>query len=208
MLISTAQSRAIGRRILALEPKFEEVVTAYGPCPIGTTKPRRSAFDALASSILSQQLSTKAAATITGRVAQLSGGKLDPEGIARLSIPKLRSAGCSNTKARSILELAEAVVTKEISFRSLQSKSDQEIIATLTPLYGIGEWTVQMFLIFQLNRLDVWPVADLGVRRGWEKALRLRVEISPNELATSGERFSPHRSHLAWYCWRAHSLYS
>jgi DNA-3-methyladenine glycosylase II len=79
---------------------------------------------------------------------------------------------------------------------------------TLLPLFGIGKWTVEMFLIFQLGRLDIWPVGDLGVRRGWEKLFNLQEEIEVSNLLKAGEKFVPYRSHLAWYCWRAHSLYS
>lgn len=208
MLITATKSRAIGREIARIEPKFAEVVSAFSPCPIGTRRPKESAFSSLAGSILSQQLSTKAAETITARVATLAGGKIDPTSISRLSITKLRSAGCSNTKARSIIELASAVTTGELSLRSLHTKSDEEVVELLLPFHGIGRWTVEMFLIFQLNRLDVWPVGDLGVRRGWEKVHRLNTEISPASLDTRGAVFAPYRSHLAWYCWRAHSLYA
>lgn len=208
MLITQAKSRAIARKIVALEPRFTEVVTEFAPCPIGTAKPRESGFQSLASSILSQQLSTTAAATIIRRVSLLSGGKLQAEVIAELSVTQLRSAGCSNTKARAVIELAQAAASGELSFRSLSNKSDEEIIAILTPYHGIGRWTVEMFLIFQLGRLDVWPVGDLGVRRGWEKVFRMKSEITPMQLSELGARFAPHRSHLAWYCWRAHSLYS
>jgi DNA-3-methyladenine glycosylase II len=78
----------------------------------------------------------------------------------------------------------------------------------LLPLFGVGKWTVEMFLIFQLGRLDIWPVGDLGVRRGWEKLFRMPDEIEINALIKAGEKFAPYRSHLAWYCWRAHSIYS
>ena len=78
----------------------------------------------------------------------------------------------------------------------------------LLPLFGVGKWTVEMFLIFQLGRLDIWPVGDLGVRRGWEKLFQMPEEIEIAALNEAGEKFAPYRSHLAWYCWRAHSLYS
>jgi DNA-3-methyladenine glycosylase II len=208
MLITLAKSRSIGRLIAEQEPRFKEVIAAHSPCPIGTQRPRQSAFAALATSILSQQLSTKAAATITRRVEVLAGGRLEPTAISKLSTSKLRGAGCSNTKARSILELAEAVTSGQLSLRSLHTLSDEMVIEKLTPFHGIGKWTVEMFLIFQLNRLDIWPVGDLGVRRGWEKVQKLNVEITISELSEAGAPFAPYRSHLAWYCWRAHSLYA
>jgi DNA-3-methyladenine glycosylase II len=86
---------------------------------------------------------------------------------------------------------------------SLHRLDDEEIREQLLPLFGIGVWTVEMFLMFQLGRQDVWPVGDLGVRRGWEKVHRMRGEIKPAELIKLGEIYRPYRSHLAWYCWRA-----
>lgn len=87
--------------------------------------------------------------------------------------------------------------------RSLHLMDDDAIMSHLLPLYGIGKWTVEMFLMFQLDRPDVWPVGDLGVRRGWEKIHRMRVEIQPKKLQSLGEIYAPYRSHVAWYCWRA-----
>ena len=89
-------------------------------------------------------------------------------------------------------------------FRSLHTiTSDEEIFSQLTNLWGIGPWTVDMFMMFQLGRLDIWPTGDLGVRRGYEKIYGLREEITPAELAKKGEKFRPYRSVVAWYCWRA-----
>ena len=204
---NAANSQAIARRIVRIEPKFREVVSKFGPSPIGVKPPRSSNFQALAESILGQQLSVKAAATITERVMRVSGGKLDPVRIAELTPGKLRSAGCSAAKTRAILELAQVVANGELRIRSLGKKSDAEIMDALLPLYGIGRWTVEMFLIFQLGRHDVWPTGDLGVRRGWEKLHKMKHEIEVSELEERGAKFAPHRSHLAWYCWRAHSLY-
>lgn len=207
-VISLAKSRSIGRRIVQLEPRFDEVVSKFSPCPIGTKRPRSSNFQSLAESILSQQLSTKAAATIIARVTGLSAGKLDPVFLARTPISALRRAGCSESKSRAIKELATAVADGELPIRSISRKSDEEILKTLLPYHGIGRWTVEMFLIFQLGRLDIWPTGDLGVRRGWEKVHSLKSDIEITELEVAGTRFAPYRSHLAWYCWRAHSIYS
>jgi DNA-3-methyladenine glycosylase II len=120
----------------------------------------------------------------------------------------LRRAGCSENKAKALKALAESANSGEVQLRSLSSKSDSEIMELLLPLFGVGKWTVEMFLIFQLGRLDIWPVGDLGVRRGWEKLFRMPDEIEINALIKAGEKFAPYRSHLAWYCWRAHSIYS
>lgn len=204
---TTENSQAIARRIVRIEPKFREVVTKFGPAPIGARPSRISNFQALAESILGQQLSVKAAATITERVIQAAGGRMDPAGIAKLTPSRLRSAGCSAAKARAISELAQVVADGDLPIRSLNKKSDEAIMELLLPLYGVGRWTVEMFLIFQLGRSDVWPTGDLGVRRGWEKLYKMKREVEIDELERLGAKFAPHRSHLAWYCWRAHSLY-
>lgn len=178
-----------------------------GVCTIGSqsssSKRKASNFATLASSILSQQLSTKAAATIIKRVEALSGGRLNPQVLSSISTEKLRAAGCSSSKARAIQELALADVNKLVPMRSLHLMDDEAIMNHLLPLYGIGKWTVEMFLMFQLDRPDVWPVGDLGVRRGWEKIHRMKSEIDPKKLHNLGEIYSPYRSHVAWYCWRA-----
>ena len=206
MVITEARSRAIGRRISSLDRRFATVVAQCGPCPIGTVRPRSSNFESLARSILSQQLSTKAAETISSRVAELAGGRLEPTAIGRLSKAKLRAAGCSSSKARSLLELAEVINSGDLPVRRLSRMSDIEIEAALLPIHGIGRWTIEMFMMFQLGRQDVWPVGDLGVRRGWERIHRLSDEISLSELGKKGAKFAPYRSHLAWYCWRALDL--
>lgn len=191
----------IAREIIRIEPRFASIIERSGHCPIGTTPRKVSNFRSLTSSIISQQLSTKAASTIIDRVETLSGG-ITPARIERIPTSKLRSAGLSGAKARAIKELASA--DSEVRFSRLHLLDDDEaIFDRLLPLFGIGNWTVEMFLIFQVGRLDVWPVGDLGVRRGWERVHRMKSEISPADLMKKGERFRPFRSHLAWYCWRA-----
>ena len=207
MRLKYENSQAIARRIVRIEPRFREVVSRFGPSPIGLKPSRESNFEALAGSILGQQLSIKAAATITSRVSELSGGRLSPKDVTRLNLTKLRKAGCSEAKARALLELAHAASSGELQLRSLSRKSDSEIMDALLPLFGIGRWTVEMFLIFQLGRQDIWPTGDLGVRRGWEKVHQMKREIEISELERAGLKFAPYRSHLAWYCWRAHSIY-
>jgi len=194
-------SAKIAREIIEREPRFAPIIERSGLSPIGSGQRRESNFRSLATSIISQQLSGKAAATIIGRVDAITGG-ITPRRINETSIAKLRSAGLSGSKARAISELAEA--ESEIRFSRLHLiEDDEEIYRRLLPLFGVGRWTVEMFLIFQLGRIDIWPTGDLGVRRGWEKVHRLRSEISPQELERKGEKFRPYRSHLAWYCWRA-----
>jgi len=198
--LSRNESEEIAERIVLLEPRFKEVVAQFGPCPIGATPSRD------VESIIGQQLSIKAADTIIKRVKKLGGGKLVPKILGEIPAIKLCGAGCSEHKTRAVRELSKAVTSGQLNLRSIRSKSEEEIFELLLPLHGIGKWTVEMFLIFQLGRIDIWPVGDLGVRRGWEKVHRLKEEINPSELVKAGEKFRPFRSHLAWYCWRAHSI--
>ena len=202
-----AEARKAARYIISINPRFDLVIKSSGFCTIGSRPGKRRAgesnFASLASSILSQQLSTKAAATIISRVEILSGGTLNPERISELKKSELRRAGCSEAKTRAITELAHSTVSREIPMSSLHRLTDEEIMEHLLPLFGIGRWTVEMFLMFQLGRPDIWPVGDLGVRRGWEKIHRMRTEIEPQVLAKIGRKYAPYRSHVAWYCWRA-----
>ncbi len=210
MEISLAQSKTAARKIISLNPHFEIVIERSGFCTIGvkekSPRVRESNFSSLASSILSQQLSTKAAATIITRVEALCGGSLRAEKITELKNAELRSAGCSESKARAIRELAEASIDGTIPMKNLHRLTDEEILEHLLPQFGIGRWTVEMFLMFQLGRQDVWPVGDLGVRRGWERIHKLRNEIEPKKLEKLGAEYSPYRSHVAWYCWRANEV--
>lgn len=208
----TPSAKKIAERIVEINPKFLPVIQAAGYCTLGAAnsvsgnRKKESNFSSLASSILSQQLSTKAAATIINRVKQICGGNLNAEKLAGLSNSQLRAAGCSEAKARAIRELALAAKSNQLPMRSLHLRSDEDIMNTLLPLFGVGQWTVEMFLMFQLGRVDIWPVGDLGVRRGWERVHRLRTEISPQQLMKKGEIYAPYRSHLAWYCWRANEV--
>ena len=205
--ISSRKSKEIAKLIVSIEPRFTEVVAEFGPCPIGVSPSKVTNFAALVESILGQQLSIKAADKIIGRVKKLCNGKITPKVLGLIPTTRLREAGCSSHKARAVQELAIAVNSGELNLRSIGSKSEEEIFQMLIPMHGVGRWTVDMFLIFQLGRVDIWPVGDLGVRRGWEKVHRINGEINPTDLLKAGKKFRPYRSHLAWYCWRAHSIY-
>jgi hypothetical protein len=116
----------------------------------------------------------------------------------------LREDGVSGAKAKTILGLGNPALNGEVKINDLHLIDDDQLIyKQLTSLWGIGPWTVDMFLMFQLGRLNVWPTGDLGVRRGWEKIHKLKEEIEPKKLEIRGEKFHPHRSVVAWYCWRA-----
>ena len=203
--LTPSQARKIARTIVAQDPSFEEVVKNSSLCPIGIESNNEPHFYSLATSILSQQLSTKAASTIIQRVETAAGG-ITPKKIASMKESQLRAAGASGAKVRSITELSETFLDRKSPVHRLRTLNDEEIEDALLPLFGIGRWTIEMFLMFKLGRIDVWPVGDLGVRRGWEKIHRMRSEITPKKLDLLGEKFSPYRSHVAWYCWRGTEL--
>jgi len=180
------------------------VIEAHALCTIGRNPKPVNHFESLVESVISQQLAVKAADTIFGRVKKAAGGRIIPSRIAALTEVEMREAGVSGAKFKTIQGLASASINKEINFNKLHEiESDEEIFTQLTSLWGIGPWTVDMFMMHQLGRLNIWPTGDLGVRRGWEKIYKLPEEISPKALDVKGEKFRPYRSVVAWYCWRA-----
>jgi DNA-3-methyladenine glycosylase II len=163
-------------------------------------------FDALAESITYQQLSGKAAATIWKRVRALYPRKkyLDPQAVLETPDQKLRLAGLSRNKLAAIKDLAAKTIDGTVpSARALAKMSDDEIIARLITVRGIGRWTVEMLLLFDLGRPDVWPVDDYGVRKGFAKTFAKRKLPKPKQLMKLGEKWRPYRSVAAWYFWRA-----
>jgi DNA-3-methyladenine glycosylase II len=163
-------------------------------------------FDALAESIAYQQLSGKAAATIFGRVRALYPKRkwLDPKKLLATPDEKLRAAGLSRAKTAALKDLAAKTIDGTVpSGRALIPMSDDEIIARLTTVRGIGRWTVEMLLLFDLGRPDVWPVDDYGVRKGFAKTFGKRKLPTPKQLMKFGEKWRPYRSVAAWYFWRA-----
>jgi DNA-3-methyladenine glycosylase II len=171
-------------------------------------KPRPSMrpFNALAESIAYQQLSGKAAATIWKRVCALYPGKkyLDPKLVLATPDEKLRGAGLSHSKVAALKDLAAKTVDGTVpSARKLANMSDEEIIARLVTVRGVGCWTAEMLLLFDLGRPDVWPVHDYGVRKGFAKVFGKRKLPTPKQLLKLGEKWRPYRSMAAWYFWRA-----
>ena len=196
--------RAIVKDLSDRDRRFAKVISAHPLCTIGQNQNPVSHFESLVESVVSQQLAVKAADVIFGRVKTLAKGRVTPSRIAAISEADMRQAGLSAAKFKTIQGLADAAESKRIKINKLHEiEDDQEIFDQLTSLWGIGPWTVDMFMMFQLGRLDVWPTGDLGVRRGWEKIHALKEEIEPKALEKKGEKFRPYRSVIAWYCWRA-----
>jgi DNA-3-methyladenine glycosylase II len=171
--------------------------------PFRLPRATKDHFAALAESILYQQLAGAAAAAIHRRFVALFDGDLSPEAVLALRPKKLRAAGLSGSKVASIQDLAAKVADGTVPLHRIGRLPDEEIITQLSVVRGIGRWTAEMFLIFQLRRLDVWPVEDYGIRKGYSLAYGLRNLLTPKQLQVKGERFRPYRTVAAWYCWRA-----
>jgi DNA-3-methyladenine glycosylase II len=201
-------THAAAARILAeRDPVIARLLAETGPPRLA--RPTETHFAALVRAIVYQQLAGRAAAAIHGRLIDALGGEAEPERLIALSDEALRAAGLSRNKMASLRDLAAKVLagTVVLAPRGLARESDDEIVARLSAVRGIGAWTAEMFLFFQLRRLDVWPVGDLGVRRGYGLAWQV-PEPTARELEPLGDRFRPYRSVAAWYCWRAAELYA
>jgi DNA-3-methyladenine glycosylase II len=201
-------SYAEAARILATrDPVLAELIDQAGPIRIGRSK--TPPFPALVEAIVYQQLAGAAARAIHGRLVAALGGRVEPEPLLGLSDETLRTVGLSGAKVRSLRDLATKVLdgTVDLEPRRLSRQSDAEVIARLSTVRGIGPWTAEMFLMFQLRRLDVWPVGDLGVRQGYGLAWKIPTPTA-RELEPLGDPFRPYRTVLAWYCWRAAELYA
>ena len=201
------------------DPALRRHIDTVGPCTLTPTPDSgpHTLFDRLASSILSQQLSVKAAATIAGRLRDRAGASasasasartprlpLDPDRVAALSDEELRACGISRPKVAALRDLADAVHSGRIpTLSELRGYDDDAVIASLTTVRGIGRWTAEMQLIFLLDRPDVFPLADVGVRRGFERVLDLDTKATPSEMLEHSRAWAPYRSVASWYLWRA-----
>lgn len=162
-------------------------------------------FGTLARAIVFQQLAGAAARAIFDRVVVAAGGTLTPQALAAAPDAKLRAAGLSANKLLSLRDLSSKVLDGTVDLHETSKRSDDEIVAELVGVRGIGKWTAEMYLMFELRRLDVWPIDDLGVRQGYGLIWRIEPP-SPKELQPLGERFRPYRSVVARYCWEAVAL--
>src|SRR3981189_1221984 len=192
------------RHLSATDARMTELIARsrrYNIAPSLVTRP----FDALAESIAYQQLSGKAAATIWGRVRALYPKKkyLDPKLVLATPDRKLRAAGLSRSKVAALKDLAAKTIDGTVpTARALAKMPDEEINERLITVRGIGRWTVEMLLLFDLGRPDVWPVDDYGVRKGFAKTFGRRKLPTPKQLLKLGNKWKPYRSAAAWYFWR------
>lgn len=201
-------SHAAAARILAARDPVVARLVAEAGLP-RLRRPQASHFASLIQAIVYQQLAGAAAAAIHRRLITALNSDVKPEALIALSDEALRAVGLSANKAASLRDLATKMLdgTVVLSPRGLSRQSDEEVIARLSAVRGIGPWTAEMFLLFQLRRLDVWPTGDLGVRRGYGLAWKVPMP-SARALQPLGDRYRPYRSVAAWYCWRAAELYA
>jgi len=186
-----------------VDPYLAKVIQVY-PSPDFT--PHTNYYHELASSIISQQLSVKAAKTIEGRFKDLFGGAFpSPEQILTKDIEELRAVGLSRPKAGYIQDLATKVIDGTIDFNTLDLLTNQEIIDELTKVKGIGEWTVHMFLMFCMGRLDILPTGDLGIRSGIGKLYSFQGVPTPEEVRIIADKYNwhPYESVASWYIWQS-----
>jgi DNA-3-methyladenine glycosylase II len=189
--------------LAALDGVMAALVDRYGPMRLPRPVAASARYEQLAESIAYQQLHGRAAATIWGRFRALfPAGPLDPTEVAATPVAALRAAGLSGAKAAAIVDLSHHVVDGTLTLERAGRMSDDMILEQLVQVRGIGPWTAHMFLLFTLQRLDVWPTGDYGVRTGYGIAYGLTEAPTAKQLDELGERFRPYRSVAAWYCWR------
>ena len=202
-----ARSYPTAAAILAeRDPVIRRLVAEAGPPRLSA--PTETHFETLVRAIVYQQLAGAAAAAIHGRLIAALDGEVTPERLLTLSDETLRSAGLSARKAASLRDLAAKVLdgTVVLDPAGLRRQNDAEVVERLSAVLGIGKWTAEMFLMFQLRRLDVWPTGDLGVRKGFGLAWGIPTP-TPKQLEPLGDPYRPYRSVVAWYCWRAAEIY-
>ena len=186
----------------AVDPVLRRIIAKVGPAKL---KRPMSPFQMLVRSIVFQQLSTKAANTIHGRVEAACGGTVTPEALKGLTLEQMRACGLSRQKAAYVRDIAEHALAGRPDFEHLERLSDEEVIASLTEINGVGEWTAHMFLIFALERPNVLAHGDLGVRTAIKRAYKMRVLPKPRYIQQLAKKknWHPYCSFACWYLWRS-----
>jgi DNA-3-methyladenine glycosylase II len=201
-LTARSSLRAAIDEVASRDPVLADLVTRIGPIRHRPRDPE-GPFAALVRAIVFQQLAGRAARAIYGRVRATVGDTLSPETLNAVSDAELRAAGLSANKLASLRDLSAKVLDGTVVLTRTSRRSDDDLIGRLTTVRGIGRWTAEMYLMFQLRRLDVWPVDDFGVRQGYALAWNLDPPPTSKQLEPLGERFRPYRSIVARYCWAA-----
>lgn len=189
------------RHLKRRDPVLKGLIERVGACSL---RPDPDGFAVLVRSIISQQISTKAAAAIRDRLVQALGPRgIEPRTVASASEATLRAAGLSAAKVRSLYDLAEKSLNGIVGLADLPHLPDEEVIAQLVVVRGIGRWTAEMFLIFSLGRLDVLPIADYGLRAGVRKQYQLPELPAKDELQELADAWRPYRTVGTWFIWRS-----
>lgn len=194
---------AAHKHLSSRDPVLRRLIREHGKCDLVPEK-RRPPFQSLVMAVAHQQLNGTAANTILTRFKKLFPGRKfpRPEDLAKVSDEQIRAAGFSFAKIKAIRDIAEKALSGVIpTSREIVKLSDDEIVARLTEVRGVGRWTVEMLLIFQLGRHDVLPADDFGVRTGFRVAYKKREMPKPKELLAFGEKWKPHRTTAAWFLW-------
>jgi DNA-3-methyladenine glycosylase II len=202
-VITDADDLRIRRLLVRRDPRLAGLIKRVGRCRLPDSRTHQP-FVSLVRALTSQQLSVKAAATIFGRVVDLVGG---PEGMTakkllKMDPAKLRTAGLSGQKVSYIKDLSERVADGRLDLVGLRQKPDAEVLAAITAVKGFGVWSAEMFLMFQLNRADIFPVGDLGIVKAMQIFLGSKSRPAPRTMLRAAELWRPYRSVVAWYLWR------
>lgn len=194
--------RASVRHLKRVDPVLARVIESVGPCRL-QLRDGGTHFQALVRSIVFQQLSGKAAGTIHARFSRLFANGPDPRALTQLTDAQMREAGLSRQKIGYLRDLAEKVVSGALPLDAVEHMADDELIAHLVQVKGVGRWTAQMFLMFRLGRPNVLPELDLGIQNAIRRAYRKRRRPGPKEVRKIGAKWSPHSTVACWYLWRS-----
>lgn len=197
--------KAIRKSLDALSIQSDQIANALAVVGYPASRRREHSFESLARIVVGQQLSTKAAATISQRTVDALGGEWLPDAVLSTAPETLRAAGLSQQKAGYLQSLAEAVISGSLSLDTLPQQSDQEVEAAITAIRGFGRWSAHMYLMFALGRPDIWPSGDLAVRVGFGRMMGWPDRPTEQTVIAEGAAFAPHRSALALLCWHYYS---
>lgn len=197
--------KAIRKSLDALSVESDEIAKAVVTIGYPASRRREQSFESLARIVVGQQLSTKAAATISQRTVDALGGEWRPEAVLSAAPEILRNAGLSQQKASYLQSLADAVLSGSLSLDLLPQQSDQEVEAAITAIRGFGRWSAHMYMMFALGRPDIWPSGDLAVRVGFGRIMGRPERPTEQTVIAEGAAFAPHRSALALLCWHYYS---
>jgi DNA-3-methyladenine glycosylase II len=187
-------------KFLKRDPKLAKIITEIGEYKISLTK---NPYESLVEAIITQQLSGKAAESISKRFKRLFGKFPKPSDVLKMPDSRLRSAGLSMMKVRYIKDLSKKIVSKDLNINSLKNLSDEDVVLHLTQVKGIGRWTAEMFLIFSLGRQDVLPVGDLGLKKGIQRLYLLSDLPNEDKIEQIAQKWKPYRTIATWYIWKS-----